>query len=98
MPKKKNILICISIIILLAVGSIVYLVFRIKTVTVQREETLIEKQIRESEEIKKSIQPLTEEQIQQQIKESEAIKKTLKPLSEAQIKKQLEESNKLLQD
>ncbi|MFH1401551.1 MAG: hypothetical protein ABIG40_01140 [Parcubacteria group bacterium] len=97
MPKKKNILIFVLMVILLTIGSIVYLVFKIKTFPVQKEETLSEKQLRELDALRKNAQPLTEEQMKQQARELEALGKKAKLLTQDQIQKQLDELNNLRQ-
>lgn len=110
MPIKLNknsriFLIVALVVVLILLITIIYFSVKIKTeketplIPVQKEETLIEKQTRELEELRKqaNAQPLTEEQIQEQTEELNALRKKSKPLTEEQIQEQTEELNKLRQ-
>ena len=61
----------------------------------EKEETIIEKQLKELERLRENTQPLTEEEIKKQMEELERLRQEQKPLSQQEIQKQLEELEKM---
>jgi|SRR3989344_1028172 len=67
--------------------------------TGNKEETLIEKQLRELDALREQAasKPLTQEEIKEQTNELDSLREKQKPLTADQIKKQLEELDRLRQ-
>ena len=83
----------LSIIIVLG-GLVFYLIYipqNIKEPEQEEAESLVEKQLKELDNLRQNTEPLTEEQIQEQLGELDDLGKGTKPLAEEEIQKQLEE-------
>lgn len=100
---NKNVIIVSVAAVLVFGGILLWALFQKEKIPPQKEiapektqeELVIEKQLKELEELKKESSTFTEKEIQSQIKELEKFKKETKPLSQKEIQKQLEELEKL---
>ena len=61
----------------------------------KKEESLMEKQLKALDALRKNTEPLTEEETKKQLEELSELKKDTKPLTGEEAEKQLEELNKL---
>ena len=102
MLKKldKKFLLCLIVIaaaVLICIG-VVYYLSRTEIKEEPKEETLIERQLRELDELRENTPPLTEEEIQEQSRKLDQLRGENQPLSEEEIQEQLKELDKLHQD
>lgn len=91
-------------VVVLILGFSVYLIFQFlgskkNPESEIKEETLVEKQLRELDALRDQAasKPLTQEEIKEQAKELDSLREKQKPLTADQIKKQLEELDRLRQ-
>ena len=99
--KKFRLCLLIAVIAVLAIGAWFWYYIQdsgVKEVPeeeIAEEETEIEKQLRELEELRKRTPSLTEEEIKDQLEELENLRQETQSLSQEEIEKQLEELEKL---
>lgn len=98
MQKKKFNFITLGIITVLIIAGLYIILKQKKEMPIpSKEETLIEKQTRELNELRANAKPLTSGEINEQSEGLESLRGGAEPMSAEEIKKQTEEMDNLRQ-